>query len=63
MMMRSFVEDLILNGRLGLGWRHLVRVTGEGSHCHPIVCFCARACAETQSSKSQILMLCTLFRH
>ena len=32
MMMRSFVEDLILNGRLGLGWRPLVRVTDENRH-------------------------------
>ena len=32
MMMRSFVEDLILNGRLGLGWRPLVRVTYENRH-------------------------------
>ena len=31
-MMRSFVEDLILNGRLGLGWRPLVRVTDENRH-------------------------------
>ena len=32
MMMRSFVEEEILNGRLGLGSRPLVRVTDENRH-------------------------------
>ena len=63
MMMRSFVEDLVLNGRLGLGWRPLVRVAGEGSHRRSIASrinrtCCARACAEKlkRSKMSELSM-------